>query len=157
MNKQHNYKAEIKWTGNRGTGTSGYREYDRHHLIKIEGKVDIHASSDPAFQGDKLKHNPEDLFVVSFSECHMLWYLHLCADAGIIVIDYTDHVTGILEEDPVNGGRFISVTLNPVVVVTEKSMIEKANALHHEANKKCFMSNSVNFPVNHRPKCVVWE
>ena len=63
MNKQHNYKAEVIWTGNRGTGTSGYREYDRSHLIKIEGKVEIHASSDPAFQGDKSKHHPDDLFL----------------------------------------------------------------------------------------------
>ena len=76
-------------------------------------------------------------------------------DAGIKVVDYSDNVTGILEEDPVNGGRFISITLNPVVVVTEPSMLEKANALHHEANIKCFMANSVNFPVNHNPKCVV--
>ncbi len=155
MNKRHSYAAEIKWTGNRGSGTSGYRNYDRSHLIKIEGKTDIQASSDPAFQGDKTKHNPEDLLVVSLSECHMLWYLHLCADAGVIVVDYVDSASGIMEEDPINGGRFISVILNPLVTVTDASMIEKANALHDDAHKKCFISNSVNFPVSHRPRCVV--
>ena len=30
-------------------------------------------------------------------------------------------------------------------------MIESATALHAEANAKCFIANSVNFPVRHEP------
>ena len=157
MGKQHNYSLEVLWLGNRGTGTSGYKEYGREHLLKIPGKAEIQCSSDPAFQGDNTKHNPEDLFLASLSACHMLWYLHLCSDAGIIVVDYKDMATGVMQEDAVDGGRFISVTLNPEVTVTESSMIDKANDLHHEANRKCFISNSVNFVVEHNSKCVVSE
>ena len=153
--KQHNYSVHISWKGNRGSGTSGYTEYDRGHVLLIDGKKEIYCSSDPAFRGDPGKHNPEELLVASLSSCHMLWYLHLCADAGIIVIDYQDHATGVMIEDIVNGGRFVSVTLNPVVTVSESSMTDKANALHEEANKKCFISNSVNFPVNHKPQCLL--
>ena len=74
-----------------------------------------------------------------------------------ILLDYAsqDHATGVMIEDTANGGRFVSVTLNPVVTVTESSMTDKANALHEEANKKCFISNSVNFPVNHKPQCLL--
>ncbi|MEY4875369.1 MAG: hypothetical protein RL708_518, partial [Bacteroidota bacterium] len=36
---------------------------------------------------------------------------------------------------------------NPVVTITENSMIEKANELHKKAHEKCFIANSVNFEV----------
>lgn len=151
--RNHNYEINITWTGNRGSGTSGYRAYDRSHVIQINNKVEILSSSDPAFQGDNTKHNPEELFLASLSSCHMLWYLHLCADAGVIVTSYEDKATAVMTEDPERGGFFVSATLNPVVEVGEKSMIEKANVLHEVAHKKCFIANSVNFPVNHNPSC----
>lgn len=149
MTGQHNYNLTVKWTGNRGTGTSNYMAFDRSHLISIDNKTEISGSSDPAFRGDKTKHNPEDLLVASLASCHMLWYLHLCAEAKVIVVDYTDNATGIMVETLNGGGRFTEVTLNPIVTVTEGSMIEKANELHNKANELCFIANSVNFPVLH--------
>jgi len=148
--KRHPFKVTTTWTGNRGTGTSAYEAYDRSHIVSVENKVDVNCSSDPLFKGDGSKHNPEDFFVSALSTCHMLWYLHLCADAGVIVTNYTDNAVGILD---LNKGKFTEVTLYPNVVVTEASMIEKALALHHEANKKCFIANSCNFEVKHIPSC----
>ena len=153
MNGQHNYNLTIKWTGNKGTGTSDYRSYDRSHSISVNNKTEILASSDPAFRGDKTRHNPEDLLVASLSSCHMLSYLHLCAVGGVVVTGYVDNATGIMTETPNGGGRFTEVTLNPVVTVTESSMTEKANELHKKANELCFIANSVNFPVKHNPTC----
>ena len=153
MNGQHNYTLTIKWTGNTGEGTSNYRVYERSHLILADNKAAISGSSDPAFRGDKTKHNPEDLLVASLSACHMLAYLHLCAVAGIIVTDYIDSATGIMIETPNGGGHFTEVTLNPIVTVTESSMVDKANELHKKANELCFIANSVNFPVHHSPMC----
>lgn len=151
MQGQHQYKATIKWTGNKGTGTDNYRNYERSHQITIENKPDIAGSSDPAFRGDKTKHNPEDLLVASLSACHMLTYLHLCAVAGVIVTDYIDTATGIMVDSPNGGGQFTEVTLNPIVTVTEQDMLDKANELHKKANELCFIANSVNFPVRHNP------
>ena len=148
MSKQHHYKAAITWTGNLGKGTLGYKGYERSHSISIENKALITASSDPAFMGDAAKHNPEELFLASLSSCHMLWYLHLCADNCIIVTAYTDHATGTMEENE-QGGKFIEVVLHPQVQVSDISMIDKANELHEEANSKCFIANSCNFPVRH--------
>lgn len=153
MNGQHNYNLTIKWTGNKGTGTSHYREYERSHAIFVDNKPDILASSDPAFRGDKTKHNPEELLLASLSSCHMLSYLHLCAVSGVVVTDYVDNATGIMIETSNGGGHFSEVTLNPIVTVTENSMIEKANELHKKANELCFIANSVNFPVHHKPAC----
>ena len=151
MEKTHHYKTTVKWTGNTGSGTKNYRSYERSHIVSVENKADILCSSDPAFRGDKSKHNPEELLVVSLSSCHMLWYLHLCCDAGVVVVDYLDHARGTMEETENGARRFIEVILNPVVTVLELSMIEKANELHAKANELCFIANSVNFPVSHKP------
>ncbi|MGZ3752240.1 MAG: OsmC family protein [Mucilaginibacter sp.] len=155
MDKSHHYNLTIKWTGNRGTGTSNYRAYERSHSIKAEHKAEIEASSDPSFRGDKTRYNPEELLVASLSSCHMLWYLHVCSEAGVIVTDYVDHATGKMAETANGSGYFEEVTLNPAVTVLETSMIAKANELHHKANEFCFIANSVNFPVNHNPTCIV--
>lgn len=153
MNKQHNYTTTITWTGNKGTGTSRYDVYERSHTLSIANKPDLLCSSDTPFRGDGTKHNPEDMLLASLSSCHMLWYLHLCADAGVIVTDYVDNATGTMIEDE-NGGRFTEVTLHPKVTVKDASMIEKANELHEIAHKKCFIANSCNFPVKHEPMTV---
>lgn len=149
--KEHNYKATIQWTGNKGTGTSGYRNYERSHTISIENKAIIEGSSDPAFRGDQTKYNPEEMLLASLSSCHMLWYLHFCSEEGIIVTEYIDHATGIMAEKENGSGYFKEVTLHPIVIVTEESMVKKANELHHKASEFCFIANSVNFPVKHIP------
>ncbi len=149
IKRQHDYSLTVRWTGNTGTGTSNYKAYERSHSIIVAGKHEILASSDPAFLGDKSKYNPEELLVASLSSCHMLWYLHLCAEAKVIVIDYVDNATGIMMETTNGGGRFTEVTLNPIVTVTDVSMMENAKLLHNKANELCFIAKSVNFAVLH--------
>ncbi len=151
----HTYELQVKWTGNTGTGTSSYRQYERSHTISVENKVDLLGSSDPAFRGDKTRHNPEDLLLASISACHMLWYLHLCADHGVVVLDYIDQASGTMQETPDGGGHFTAVTLHPVVTVADASMVELANELHEQANKLCFIANSCNFPIKHQPTCIL--
>ncbi len=151
MKGQHNYELTVKWTGNSGSGTSNYKEFERSYSVLATGKNEILGSSDPAFRGDASRYNPEDLLVASLSSCHMLWYLHLCAEAGVIVTAYTDNASGIMVETADGGGHFSEVTLNPIVTVAENSMIEKANELHKKANEFCFIARSVNFPVHHKP------
>ena len=155
MQTQHQYTATIKWTGNKGTGTDHYRNYERSHEIIIENKIAIAGSSNPAFRGDGTKHNPEDLLIASLASCHMLWYLHVCSEAGVIVTNYIDNATGTMTETPNGGGRFTEVILNPIVTVAQDDMVTKANELHKKANELCFIANSVNFPVRHNPRAVV--
>lgn len=151
MNK-HNYQVTIEWTGNQGIGTFDYNSYNRNHTISSEGKYDqIHGSSDPSFLGDKAKYNPEDLFLSSLSACHMLWYLHVCATNKIVVTEYVDNAKGVMEIMENGIGKFVEVTLYPTVKITDKKMISKANELHAEAAKMCFIANSCNFEVKHNP------
>ncbi len=155
MNRDHHYRATIVWTGNTGEGTTSYRSYDRSHRIEIEGKPDLAGSADPAFRGDPGLHNPEDLLLASVSACHMLWYLHLCAVAGISVLSYRDRAEGTMSLEADGAGRFTSLTLHPEVTIAPGGDVEKARSLHGPASAKCFIANSLNLKVGHVPTIVV--
>jgi len=149
--KTHLYHPTVEWTGNNGNGTSGYRAYERAHLISSPGKPDILGSSDAAFRGDRTRWNPEDLFVASVSACHKLWYLHLCATAGVVVLGYRDEPVGTMIENADGSGRFTSIVLHPAVKVDAGSDEGKAISLHHDAHTMCFIANSVSCPISVEP------
>jgi organic hydroperoxide reductase OsmC/OhrA len=152
MERSHHYKLEVEWTGNKGSGTVDYQTYERSYVVKGAGKPLIFGSSDPAFRGDKSRYNPEELLVAALSSCHMLWYLHLCAEAGVIVTAYSDQAAGTMLETAAGKGQFAGVILAPEVTVQESAMIEKAVSLHHSAHELCYIARSVNFPVTCRPR-----
>jgi organic hydroperoxide reductase OsmC/OhrA len=151
MNRRHSYSATISWTGDRGQGTSTYRAYERSYDIAASGKPSIAGSSDPAFRGDRACWNPEELLVASLSACHQLWYLHLCADAGVVVVAYQDEAQGTMVEEASGSGQMEQVTLHPRVTVSAGSDREVAARLHEDAHKNCFIARSVNFPVHCEP------
>ncbi|MEO1250743.1 MAG: OsmC family protein [Pseudomonadota bacterium] len=142
----HQFAARITWTGNKGEGTAGYRAYARDHEIAIDGKPAIMGSSDPAFRGDPARHNPEDLLIASLSACHMLWFLHLAAEAGLVVETYTDDATGAMVMEKSGAGQFREVILRPRVEISAGDA-RLAPALHEKAHNLCFIARSVNFPV----------
>lgn len=152
---QHRYALTTTWTGNRGTGTSGYRDYARDVTLQVGGKPDILASADKPFRGDPERWNPEDLLLAALSECHLLSYLHACVQAGVVVVDYRDEATGRMQEDGQGGGAFTEVMLRPTVVVAEASMVDAAHDAHAQANAWCFIANSVSFPVRHEATILV--
>lgn len=92
--------------------------------------------------------------VASLAQCHMLWYLHLAAVAGVVVTAYADAPTGTLVEDPDDGGRFTEMTLRPAVTDADAAMLPLAAELHEQAHAKCFIASSVAFPVMHEPTAV---
>jgi organic hydroperoxide reductase OsmC/OhrA len=149
MSKSHRYATTLTWTGDTGEGTASYRSYERAYEIAADGKPALLGSSDPSFRGDPGRWNPEELLLASISSCHQLWYLHLCAVNGVVITAYRDQATAVMVEDETGGGRFKSATLRPHVTIAAGSDPEKAMALHHEANAKCFVANSLNFPVSH--------
>ena len=83
-------RLRLRWTGDRGVGTASYTAYARDHEITAPGKPAIAGSSDPRFRGDATRWNPEELLLGAISACHQLWYLHLCAEAGVVVTAYVD-------------------------------------------------------------------
>ena len=80
--REHHYRVGVEWTGNRGSGTDGYRNYARDHVIRIAGKPDLAGSSDPAFRGDVTRHNPEDMLGAALATGHMVAYPHPATGPG---------------------------------------------------------------------------
>lgn len=154
MRRKHHYEVKVVWTGDLGSGTSSYTAYSRDYEMRAPGKPAIAGSSDPAFRGDASRWNPEELLVASLSACHKLWYLHLCAKAGVIVTKYEDRAEGVMIEEDGGEGQFSSVVLRPRVTISPDSDAELAERLHKAAHDNCFIARSVSFPVSHEPVIV---
>jgi organic hydroperoxide reductase OsmC/OhrA len=152
--RQHRYRVDVLWTGNRGSGTDHYRSYGRDHVIRVIGKPELAGSADPAFHGDASRHNPEDMLVGALSSCHMLSYLHMAMMAGVVVTAYQDVAEGVMATEG-SSGHFTEVVLRPVVTISAQSDPVTAEAAHDDAHHACFIANSVNFPVRCEPRIVV--
>jgi organic hydroperoxide reductase OsmC/OhrA len=149
--KEHRYRPVITWTGNIGEGTAGYKAYERAHVISAAGKADIAGSSDAGFRGDASCWNPEDMLVASVSTCHMLWYLHLCAVNGVVVLDYRDEPEGLMIEQADGSGAFSRILLRPQVRLSAASSETRARELHHDAHRMCFIANSLKCEIATEP------
>jgi len=150
MPRTHEYELTVTWTGAPARDPAKPRAYSRSHEVLAPGRPPLAASADPAMNGDADRWNPEQLLVAALSQCHMLWFLHLCADAGVVVTSYTDRPHGVMVETR-HGGRFTQVTLRPVATVAAPDMVDRVAELHEGAHRACFIANSVNFPVRVEP------
>jgi organic hydroperoxide reductase OsmC/OhrA len=154
MHQEHHFAVTTAWTGNRGTGTSGYRAYSRDTVMSAKGKPAIEGSSARVFHGDPERWNPEELLISALSQCHMLSFLHVATNHGVVVVGYEDSATGILVLEPAGSGHFTSVTLRPLVTIAGGDAAAMA-VIHREAREKCFIAASVNFPVFHEPTTLI--
>ncbi|MDV8146195.1 OsmC family protein [Arthrobacter sp. B10-11] len=148
---EHRYAVTVRWTGNRGEGTSTYRGYSRDHDIEIPGLPALKGSADPTFHGDKMRYNPEQLLLTALSQCHMLSFLHVAVKHGVVVTAYEDRAEALMRTNRDGSGQFESATLRPEVTVAAAVDAALMEQLHEEANKVCFIARSVNFPVLHEP------
>jgi organic hydroperoxide reductase OsmC/OhrA len=144
------FESSVRWVGSHVPGQVGGRSYTRDMLIEPQGKPPIPGSAGVRYFGDGSRYNPEDLMLASLAECHLLTYLGLAAKAGIVVVELSAKVSGVL--GLVDGKmRFTSATLEPRTRVAQATDVERALALHRDAHEGCFMSNSVNFPISVLP------
>ena len=157
MKAQRSYTVTVEWLGNRGTGTSGYRDYGRGHLVTAEGKHSVEGSADRTFHGDTDRWNPEEMLLAALSQCHMLSYLHVAATHGVVVVGYSDDAIGTMAQTTDGGGHFTAATLRPRVTIADPDQVELAQSLHAEAARACFIAASVNFPVGHESVTTVAE
>jgi organic hydroperoxide reductase OsmC/OhrA len=154
---EHRYAVTVRWTGNRGDGTSTYRGYSRDHDIEIPGLPVLKGSADPTFHGDRTRYNPEQLLLAALSQCHMLSFLHVAVKHGVVVTAYEDRAKALMRTNRDGSGQFESATLRPEVTVAAAVDAALMDQLHEEANEVCFIARSVNFPVLHEPAAKVQE
>lgn len=148
---QHRYAVTVEWTGNRGSGTSGYRAYGRDHVVRADGVPALLGSADSTFHGDRTRWNPELFLLAALSECHMLSYLHVATRHDVVVSGYRDRAQGTLRLHPDGSGEFTGAVLHPEVELVDESQRELADRLHAEAHELCFIARSVNFDVRVEP------
>lgn len=144
----HKYRTFLHWSADGGEGTKTYRSFARTHTITAKTKA---GADKPAIVATSAFHsldhyNPDELLLASLSSCHMLWYLHLCSESGVVVTDYRDEAELVLRLDAKGEGKVERATLHPHVRITSGNP-EVARALHKDAHRKCFVANSVKFPV----------
>lgn len=150
---EHSFAVSVEWTGNRGTGTSGHRDFGRDNTLTTEGRPPLLGSAARVFHGDADRWNPEETLMAALVECHLLSYLYLAAKNGIVVESYTDAATGSIQTRG-EAGRFTEVVLRPRVTISSGDP-DLAQSLHDEAERICFIAQSVNFPVRHEPETTV--
>lgn len=131
--------------------------YSRRHLLRFDGGAEWAGSSSPHVvplpYSDPAAVDPEEAFVASLSSCHMLWFLSLAAQAGLVVDDYRDTAVGVMARNAQGRLAMTVVTLRPAVrfgAGTEPTD-EQLAALHHEAHEQCFIANSVRTEVRCEP------
>lgn len=151
MVQGRNFTSRIVWTGNRGTGTSGYRDYDRTWNVEVPGREVIHCSNDPLLGGDPDLPNPEDMLLSALAACHMLWFLHRASEAGLVVMQYRDCPAGLAETAADGAGRFVAAELRPEITLQEGDPA-RADEIHAGIHAVCFIARSVNFPVTIRAR-----
>jgi organic hydroperoxide reductase OsmC/OhrA len=149
VTREHSYQTRVVWSGASHGPTRTYAAYSREHTLEAPGKPALTGSADPAFRGDAAQYNPEELLLAALSACHLLTYLALCSLEGIAVVSYADDASATMSETG-GEGKFVGAVLRPQVEIDDER-VERALALHDEAQAQCFVASSVNFPVEHQP------
>jgi organic hydroperoxide reductase OsmC/OhrA len=133
------HRAGVSWQGGEGDDV-------RAHEVLL-GARSLASSSAIELGGDDTKSNPEMLLVGALSSCHMLWFLDLARRRGFQVASYEDDAEGVLD-----GKRFTSATLRPTVRWADDPPDPDAiEELHRRSHERCFIANSVEFPVGVEP------
>jgi organic hydroperoxide reductase OsmC/OhrA len=144
------YKATIHWKSN---GLDFLNDkYSRAHNWVFDGGHVVPASASPHIVPlpNSVAENvdPEEAFVASLSSCHMLFFLSLAMNRGILVEEYIDEAEGIMEKNDKGRVAITRVTLRPRAryggEMPDPAQIEK---LHHRAHDLCFIANSVRSEI----------
>jgi organic hydroperoxide reductase OsmC/OhrA len=147
--RESHFQTRVRWTGSYVDGQTGGRSYTRDMLVEPAGKPPIPGSAGAHFFGDDARYNPEDLMLASLAECHLLTYLALATKAGIRLAELKIEVAGTL--GTLDGKtRLVRATLTAQTRLAAGDP-EKARALHTDAHEQCFLSTSVNFPIDIQP------
>ena len=143
------HKAWISWGADGGFAEN---DYSRRHLWRFDGGAEVIGSSSPAVvpvpRSDPAGVDPEEALVASAASCHMLWFLDLARQAGLVVERYEDEA--VAEMGRVGPGKvaIVKITLRPRIAFAGR-MPDRAELghLHHQAHERCFIANTLNCEI----------
>ena len=150
MDRAHQFIVQIRpdWQGDASPASE--RKIRRRHQVVAAHKPPLSGSAAPAFHGESERWNPEELFIASLAQCHLLSLLYVVDRDGVELLDYTLEAEGFLTIDPEGMGSITHVTIRPDVTVPPGSKEELVRALQ-EAHKLCFIARSVSCEVTVEP------
>jgi organic hydroperoxide reductase OsmC/OhrA len=138
----------VHWS--RGEQAFTDRKYSRAHTLRFDGGAVVPASSSPHSvrlpYSDPAGVDPEEALVAAVSSCHMLWFLSLAAEAGLVVDAYEDAAQGVLGKFADGRRGITEVTLRPEVTLSGNTRAVDDDAiahLHHAAHERCDIANSI--------------
>jgi organic hydroperoxide reductase OsmC/OhrA len=143
------YRAVVEWAGE---GDFAANRYSRAHVWRFDGGAEVSASSSPQVVpvplSDPAGVDPEEALIASASSCHMLWFLHLARDAGLVVTRYVDEAVGTMGKDGRGRTAFTRITLRPRIdFAGETPGAEALERLHHAAHDACFIANTLRCDI----------
>ena len=139
------YGATIEWEGQGGFPEN---RYSRAHVWRFDGGAEVPASASPQVVplpfSDPAGVDPEEALIASASSCHMLWFLHLARDAGLVVTRYRDEAVGHMGKDENGRIAFTRIALRPRIAFAGPAPdAEVLERLHHAAHDACFIANTL--------------
>lgn len=134
----HRYRARCSWSG---STAGGYAHYDRNHEVVIEGQH-LECSADPAFGGDAMQLNPEQLLLAAAASCQLLSFLAAAARAQVTVLAYRDDAEAEMREEQ-GPMRLDAIILRPRITVAPGTSVERVLHLVEVAHRECFIANSL--------------
>jgi organic hydroperoxide reductase OsmC/OhrA len=145
------YRATAEWSLTPGEDFLKGR-YSRGHSVSFEDGPEIPGTASHHVVGNKWAApgavDPEQMLVASLSTCHMLSFLHVAREAGLMVTRYRDAAEGVMEKNPEGRLAVTRVTLRPVIAYDGRQpTAAERDHLHHLAHETCFIANSVKTEV----------
>jgi organic hydroperoxide reductase OsmC/OhrA len=143
------YRATVEWAGE---GDFAANRYSRAHVWRFDGGAQVPASASPQVVplpfSDPAGVDPEEALIASASSCHMLWFLHLARDAGLVVTRYRDDAVGQMGTDERGRIAFTRIVLRPRIdFAGDWPDAEALARLHHAAHDACFIANTLRCEV----------
>ena len=150
--KTHRYNVRCHWSGSTG---AGYDTFSRvHNGVAPPAEVTLELSGDPAFGGDSVLLNPEQLVVLASSSCQLLSFLAVAARARIEVLRYEDAGVGMMpDDDPPT--RLTSIVLRPTIWVSSATNEARIRHLVEVAHRECYVANSLRTDIQVEPTVIV--
>ncbi|HXZ48945.1 MAG TPA: OsmC family protein [Usitatibacter sp.] len=155
MAEEHVFETTVEYPADPAQKVPPDPAFSRDNRMRGSGAhPELPGALPPALGGHDRGYSPEDLLILSLSECHLLTYLYLAQRKGIAIRRYQDRATGRLGKNAAGQTQMLEVVLRPRVTVPRGTDPAAVNALHERAHHYCFIANSVNFPVRHEPEAV---
>ncbi len=149
------HQAVVKWERKGALFTDN--RYSREHVWSFDGGIEVRASASPGIVPLPLSVaeavDPEEAFVASLAACHMLWFLSIVAQRGLVVESYFDEAVGAMGKNAAGNAAMTRVTLRPRVKFGGERPPSEAEhrELHRKAHERCFLAESVKTEIRCEP------